>query len=349
MESYTGACFPGCEVPEWFSHQDYGSVIETELARHRSENRIIGVALCAAVSFQDYRDQNSGFSVKCTCEFKNADGSFRRFSCMVGSSAEPGIEPRTIESDHVFVAYTSLLQIKKQSEAEDNVCSSTTASFAFEVIDGAGEMVKYKVLKCGFSMVYEPEGNDHDHVSWEVNSDGYSMVDDSIYDDESRSSAAQEADEISIDGQGSNDDEGQQEEEENSCIPFEDNGNANLETDYHSDQNMDGEVTPGISFVEALIEIQLECNFRAIEIVNGEATLEETPSMSLVAASTEIQQECNSGAIENINRDDESKLDETPSMQKPHVTPTRSGKIQVINGEEDTTCFSFLKCFIPCL
>ncbi|VVB08753.1 unnamed protein product [Arabis nemorensis] len=269
MEYCTGACFPGCEVPEWFSYQEHGPKIETELARHRSETNIIGVALCAAVSFQDYRDQKSGFLVKCTCEFKNADGYFRRFSCVVGSTGGPGIEPRKIESDHVFVSYTSLLQIKKQSEAEDKVCSYTTASFAFEVIDGAGELVKYDVLKCGFSMVYEPEGNDHDHVSWEVDSDGSSMVDDSIHDDESVSSEALEADEISIDGQCSDvdDDEGQQ-EEENSDIPFEDNDNANLETD--SDQNMNNEGTPSISFVEDSIEIQPECCLGMIENVDGE-------------------------------------------------------------------------------
>lgn len=61
MESYTGACFPGCEVPEWFRYKDYGSKIEKKLAKHRSENRFIGIALCAAVSFQDYQDQIKRF------------------------------------------------------------------------------------------------------------------------------------------------------------------------------------------------------------------------------------------------------------------------------------------------
>ncbi|VVB08754.1 unnamed protein product [Arabis nemorensis] len=70
--------------------------------------------------------------------------------------------------------------------------------------------------------------------------------------------------------------------------------------------------------------------------------------MSLVADSTEIQQECKSGATEN-NNDDEAKLDATTSMQKHQVIPIRAGKNQVINGEGDTTCFSFIRCFIPCL
>ncbi|KFK31868.1 hypothetical protein AALP_AA6G169100 [Arabis alpina] len=148
------------------------------------------------------------------------------------------------------------------------------------------------------------------------------------------SSAAQEADEISVDGQGSDDDEDQQ-EEENSCIPFEDN----LETD--SDQNMDEELTQNISFVEASIEIQPECNFRAIVNVNGQATLdEETPSMSLVADLTEIQQECRSGAIEDITGD-EAKLDLTTSMQKLQVITTRAGKSKVINGDGYNLLFIF--------
>ncbi|KAG2331536.1 hypothetical protein Bca52824_002716 [Brassica carinata] len=68
MESYTGACFPGCEVPEWFRYQGYGSMVETELRRQETENRIIGLDLCAVVSFQNCQDQISGFHVKCTCD-----------------------------------------------------------------------------------------------------------------------------------------------------------------------------------------------------------------------------------------------------------------------------------------
>lgn len=37
---------------EWFRYQGYGSMVETELRRYESENRIIGLDLCAVVSFQ---------------------------------------------------------------------------------------------------------------------------------------------------------------------------------------------------------------------------------------------------------------------------------------------------------
>lgn len=168
VESFAGASFPGCEVPAWLSHQAYGSVIVLpELSRHWSNNGTTGVALCAVVSFTD---QNHRFLVKCTCEFKNADGSLRRFSCTVG-----GTEPQKIESDHVFIGYTSWLQIKKQKEQEDDKKGYSysddhyQASLRFDVTDGTGELVtKCQVLKCGFSLVYESDENES--VSWEVSS-----------------------------------------------------------------------------------------------------------------------------------------------------------------------------------
>ncbi|CAA7054997.1 unnamed protein product [Microthlaspi erraticum] len=168
VESFAGACFPGCEVPAWLSHQAYGSVIVLpELSRHWSNNGTTGVALCAVVSFTD---QTHRFLVKCTCEFKNADGSLRRFICTVG-----GTEPQKIESDHVFIGYTSWLQIKKQKQQEDDKKGYSysddhyQASLRFEVTDGTGEVVeKCQVVKCGFSLVYESDENES--VSWEVNS-----------------------------------------------------------------------------------------------------------------------------------------------------------------------------------
>ncbi|KAF3547879.1 hypothetical protein DY000_02003034, partial [Brassica cretica] len=210
MESYTGACFPGCHVPEWFRYQEHGPVIETELRRHESENRLIGLDLCAVVSFQHCQDQISGFHVKCTYEFKNADGSLiRRLRCTVGGFSGTWTEPRKVESDHVFVSYTSLLE-DQETEEDKKVCSSTKVSVKFEVIDDdAGELVTRSVLKCGFSMVYEPEGTDHDKVSWELGCDGPPNVADQNTDDddEPMSFTTQEAEVIPIDGQGSNGDD----------------------------------------------------------------------------------------------------------------------------------------------
>ncbi|KAL1222967.1 Disease resistance protein RPS4 [Cardamine amara subsp. amara] len=170
MESFIGACFPGCEIPAWFSHQTYGSkIVLTELRKHWNNNKITGVALCAVISFTNYKERSHPSLVTCTCEFKNEDGSLKRFSCTVGV-----IKPQKLQSDHVFIGYTSWYQIKKQKEQEDDKkgCSSSDddkAYLRFEVTDSTGEVVKKcQVLQCGFSLVYEAD--EIDGVSWEVNS-----------------------------------------------------------------------------------------------------------------------------------------------------------------------------------
>ncbi|KAL1191872.1 Disease resistance protein RPS4 [Cardamine amara subsp. amara] len=331
MEPYTGACFPGSEVPEWFSHQVYGSEIEIDLARHQSESRTIGVVLCAVVSFQDYRDQISNFLVKCNCRFKNANETLtKQFSCTVGGTSIPGIEPCKIDSDHVFVSYTSLLEIKKQSEAEDKkVCSSSNASLKFEVTGGECELVKCEVLKCGFSMVYKSDGTDHDNVYWEVNAD---YEPDGTDHDESKSIhyedkfiSSQEVDEIYIDEEGSDDDESRHEE----LKPLQHNDIVNLETISDSDQDMDDEGSNDDEGQHEELKYLQDngiVNLETISDSDQDMNDEVTQHLSLVAVSIA-----------------------TPSMQNPHVIRGRADNNEGINGEGDTTCFSYLQSFIPCL
>lgn len=143
--------------------------ILTELRRHWNNNKITGVALCAVISFTDYQERSHPSLVRCTCEFKNADGSLKWFNCTAGV-----IKPQKLQSDHVFTGYTSWYQIEKQKEQEDDRkgCSSSgddKAYLRFKVTDSTGEVVqRCQVLQCGFSWVYEAE--EIDGVSWEVNS-----------------------------------------------------------------------------------------------------------------------------------------------------------------------------------
>ncbi|CAL9241831.1 unnamed protein product [Arabidopsis halleri] len=154
-----GTCYPGYEVPPWFSHQAFDSVLERNLPPHWCDNKFLGLALCAIVSFHDYRDQNNRLLVKCTCEFENLDASCSRFSVPVGGWFEPGNEPRTVESDHVFIGYISWLNIKKLQEEEyKKGCVPTKAKLRFIVTEGTGEEIaQCEVVKCGFGLVYEPD------------------------------------------------------------------------------------------------------------------------------------------------------------------------------------------------
>ena len=65
FEVLVGTCFPGIEVPAWFNHKASGAVIKPELPRHWSESGFVGIALCAIVSFHDYKIQNNNLIVKC--------------------------------------------------------------------------------------------------------------------------------------------------------------------------------------------------------------------------------------------------------------------------------------------
>uniref|UniRef100_A0A1J3CS75 ADP-ribosyl cyclase/cyclic ADP-ribose hydrolase n=2 Tax=Noccaea caerulescens TaxID=107243 RepID=A0A1J3CS75_NOCCA len=162
-----GTCYPGYEVPPWFSHQAYGSVLEPNLPPHWCDSKFLGIAICAVVSFCDYKDQNNRLLAKCTCEFENLDAPCSRFNVPVEGWIEIGNEPRPIESDHVFIGYISWLNIKKRQEEEfKKGCGPTKAKLRFNVTDGNGEEIaQCEVVKCGFGLVYEPDDDVSNVVS----------------------------------------------------------------------------------------------------------------------------------------------------------------------------------------
>lgn len=154
MEAFTGTCFPGWEVPAWFSHRAFGAVLKPKLPLHWSDNRFSGIALCAVISFHGYHEQMNRLLVKCNCVFNNEDGFRVSFSCTIGSSRESSNIPGKIELCHVFIGYTVMLDIKKLGEEGEEGCSNNEASFEFEVTDGTEVLDGCEVLKCGFSLVY---------------------------------------------------------------------------------------------------------------------------------------------------------------------------------------------------
>lgn len=161
MESLVGTCFPGYEVPASFDHQAFGALLKPNLPRHWCDSRLTGIALCAVIMFPDYQHQSNRFLVKCTCQFETEYGPCISFSSIVGGWSEPGDEPRTIDSAHVFIGYTSWLDINKRHvENHGKGCIPSKASLRFQVTDGASEVAKCQVLKCGFTLVYTPNDSD---------------------------------------------------------------------------------------------------------------------------------------------------------------------------------------------
>ncbi|KAJ4913870.1 Disease resistance protein (NBS-LRR class) family [Raphanus sativus] len=137
--------FPGSEVPSWFNHRTIGSSLNLKFPPHWCDNRLSTIVLCAVVAFPHTQDEINRFSIECTCEFTNELGTCIRFSCTLGGG---WIEPRKIDSDHVFIGYISCSHLKNHVEVsrEHLECVPTEASIQFEVRDGAGEIVN-----CGLS------------------------------------------------------------------------------------------------------------------------------------------------------------------------------------------------------
>ncbi|KAG7532698.1 hypothetical protein ISN45_Aa08g003570, partial [Arabidopsis thaliana x Arabidopsis arenosa] len=126
---------------------------------HWCNNKLRGIALCAVVSFHEDQDPNmDGFSINCTLQFENKDGSSIHFDCDVGGLTEPG----RIEADHVFIGYVSFSHITKR--LEEHYCGNsipTKASLEFYLTD----VYKSEVVNCGLHLVYAEPHN----VSFEGN------------------------------------------------------------------------------------------------------------------------------------------------------------------------------------
>lgn len=157
-EAPIGTCFPGWEVPAWFSHRAYGSLLKTKLPPHWCDNKFTGIGLCAVIVFDGYHNQRKSVLLKCNFEFKNEDGSSNRFSCTVGGWGEPIDTPLKPVSSHVFIGFTRRMDINKISEEDDKEkCVSTKTIIEFQVTDGMEKIKGCEVVKCGFSLVYAPE------------------------------------------------------------------------------------------------------------------------------------------------------------------------------------------------
>ncbi|CAE6215841.1 unnamed protein product [Arabidopsis arenosa] len=156
FETLVATCFPGSEVPAWFSHRASGAELKPELPGHWSKNGYVGIALCAIVSFEDYENRNKDLQLKCRCEFNDIETSSSNFNCHIGGLSETGVKEKKIKSSHVFIGYTNWLDINKGQEQNGTMgCVPTKASITFKVTDGTNEVMNCEILKCGFSLVYE--------------------------------------------------------------------------------------------------------------------------------------------------------------------------------------------------
>ncbi|CAN8258027.1 unnamed protein product [Cochlearia groenlandica] len=154
FKSLISTCFPGYEIPSCFNHQVLGSHLKVKLPRDWNANKFIAMALCVVVSFKDYKVKNNNLQVKCICEFNNS--SLNPESIIIGDWSKPCNEPHRVVTDHIFVGYTKVLNIKKGKI----IPPAFEASLKFEVTNGTSLAEECKVMKCGFSWVYELDDDD---------------------------------------------------------------------------------------------------------------------------------------------------------------------------------------------
>ncbi|KAJ4901593.1 Disease resistance protein (TIR-NBS-LRR class) family [Raphanus sativus] len=165
FETLAATCFPGSVVPAWFDNKASGAVLERELPPYLRDNGFVGIALCAVVSFKNYKIQNNNFMVKCICELNNVEKSSSFFNFHIGDLSETDNQQQCrIKSTHVFIGFTSLFNGEMRRVP-------TKASIRFEVTDGTSEDAKCEVLKCGFSLVCES-----DNGSWHANAEANQLV-----------------------------------------------------------------------------------------------------------------------------------------------------------------------------
>lgn len=171
-EALFSTSFPGCEVPSWFCHEAVGSVLKPKLPAHWNENKFVGIALCAVVSFPNCQEEINSFSVTCKFDLKNKDGFRTSFDRLVGHWNKHGNKLDTMASDHVFICYTRCSNnIKCLEDQHSGTCIPITASLEFGVTD---EKAKLEVLKCGLRLVYasdEPQKTNSDVTTKKENND----------------------------------------------------------------------------------------------------------------------------------------------------------------------------------
>ncbi|KAG2238465.1 hypothetical protein Bca52824_092307 [Brassica carinata] len=158
-EALFSTCFPCCEVPSWFCHDAVGSELNLKLSPHWNENRFVGVALCAVLSFPNGQEHINSFSVTCKFNLERKDGSGISFDRLVG-----GWKQDKMSSDHVFLCYMRCSHNIKclEEQYSGGTCTQTTASLEFGITD---EKANVEVIKCGLSLVYasdEPQRTNSD-------------------------------------------------------------------------------------------------------------------------------------------------------------------------------------------
>ncbi|KAL5776094.1 hypothetical protein ACOSP7_009020 [Xanthoceras sorbifolium] len=154
-------CYPGSEIPEWFSFQSTESFITLELQPGWFNNNFVGFAVCTVVAFREHENDGLGCSVCCDYGFKCQDGHWHEASCGMFGWGDGFGGPSYVRSDHVFMGYD--FQINPNNSGLG--CSYNEVSIKFYLENNNFEKLECcEVTKCGVRLLYvqdigEPSGS----------------------------------------------------------------------------------------------------------------------------------------------------------------------------------------------
>ncbi|KAL5843294.1 hypothetical protein ACOSQ4_009252 [Xanthoceras sorbifolium] len=153
-----GICFPGSEIPEWFSYQNSGSLVNVQVLRHNWDEarRYMGLALSVVIGFEEYYNDYQGLGVHYEYHFETSDGyrsvkfTGQDFTLCNWQEDDQRI---LIDSDHILLGYVLSSQPFAKLLRFD--CDYAVISFEFKVQDSLGEPLKgCKVKYCGVHPIF---------------------------------------------------------------------------------------------------------------------------------------------------------------------------------------------------
>ncbi|KAL5778555.1 hypothetical protein ACOSQ2_009292 [Xanthoceras sorbifolium] len=161
-------CFPGSEIPDWFSFQSVGSSITIQLRPDWCNNNFVSFAVCAVVAFRDHHVDQKGFSVGCKLKLKYEYGVVAQGSLMGWHDGDSGL--RYVESDHVFLGYDFNLHLHDIDEGFDfdmylddsgEYSINDEISIEFYLENYHHELIECcEVKKCGVRLMYAEESGE---------------------------------------------------------------------------------------------------------------------------------------------------------------------------------------------
>ncbi|KAK0578777.1 hypothetical protein LWI29_016076 [Acer saccharum] len=148
-------CYPGNEVPEWFTFQSTGSfVIVKHLPQGWFSDNLVGLAICAVVAFQHHYDDGRGLVLVCKCEFESEDGCRHVARGYFAGWGNDKYGIHYVGSDHVFLGYDFVMYPRNFGE----YYYTNKFSVQFYIEDNYSECIhSCEVKKCGVRLIYRHE------------------------------------------------------------------------------------------------------------------------------------------------------------------------------------------------